>query len=66
MPDEPQTTGTCHLCEVNSTTNEDFCYGCNESICSDCSVNFELPFGGHDPEDHQYDPLEPDEDDDDC
>ena len=67
MPDE--TTGTCDLCGENPTTNNDFCYGCSQSVCETCSINFNLPFGDHDLEDHLYDPDDydlDDEDDDDC
>lgn len=52
-PDEqPKTTGTCFLCEVNSTTDDEFCHGCQQPICNECATNENMPFGGHEPEDH--------------
>ena len=51
----------CYLCEENPTTQDDFCFGCKQSICSDCSKNMNTSGPGHDPDEH----LEDDEDDDD-
>ena len=50
----------CYLCEETPIAKEDFCYGCKQSICEDCAVNQNMPFGRHDPEDH----LDEDEEDD--
>ena len=45
----------CYLCEENPTTFNDFCHGCRQYICSDCSVNMDAGGIGHDPEDHLED-----------
>lgn len=33
-------------------TEDDHCFGCNKYICEKHSTNFELPMGGHSPEQH--------------
>lgn len=55
----------CYLCEENPTTEDDFCFGCKESICSDCSKNMNAGGFGHDPEDHLVDEDDYEEEDDD-
>ena len=41
-----------------AATNEDFCYGCGVYVCNECSLNYELPPGSHEPEAHLRDPLD--------
>ena len=41
----------CGLCGVDRVTDEDFCWGCHEYVCSECSVNEETT-GLHEAEDH--------------
>ncbi len=49
----------CTFCEKEVDANA-FCYGCRENVCKGCNTGgFDLPFGGHDVEDHQ-----PEEDED--
>ena len=50
-PDTPQEV-ICYLCDTNLTTQDDFCFGCKQPICSDCSRNMTIGGFGHDPEDH--------------
>ncbi len=42
----------CYFCN-KPTTQEDFCYGCQQYICEECNTNADLPFGKHKVEDHQ-------------
>ena len=62
-PNAPEDmTGTCYLCTDVPTGPDDFCYGCQQPICQDCSdKNIDIPFGVHDPEVH----VEPDDEFDD-
>jgi len=42
----------CFLCEKD-VSDGDFCYGCKEYICDDCSGGFNAPMGSHSPDDHE-------------
>lgn len=52
---------SCFLCDGDTTEN-DFCFGCKQPICSDCSKNESTGGFGHDPEDHLEEDEEEDED----
>ncbi len=43
--------GPCYFCDADCSGVDDYCWGCNELICPDCSKN-ESMMGGHDPDDH--------------
>lgn len=56
-----QSLAKCFNCENEGSAGDMFCHGCKQYVCEECSVNYNLPFGGHEPEDHLEDPLEEDE-----
>jgi len=51
----------CFFCD-SSCTDDDYCYGCTEFICSNCDeVGLEVPFGSHFVEEHRFEEIpEPD------
>ncbi len=53
--------GPCYHCQEQCNGVDDYCYGCTELICPDCSKN-EGMMGDHHPEDH-LDESELDEED---
>ena len=55
MADTPETDKPkCFNCE-EPCTKDDFCHGCKVHVCNDCSVNYDMPFGSHEPELHLID-----------
>lgn len=68
MADDPKFTSEteCYLKEQRTgkhvVTKDDWCSGCKQWICDACSINFSLPFGGHDPMDHLDDTYDDDDD----
>ena len=47
----------CYHCK-ESCNEDQFCHGCKQYICEDCSKNYEMPWGGHDPDLHLEIPYE--------
>lgn len=43
----------CVLCSVDRCNVDQWCYGCEEYICDECSVDDNV-MGKHHPEDHLY------------
>ena len=41
---------TCYFCE-KKCVKDDYCHGCKQYICNDCSINCSLT-GNHNVEDH--------------
>ncbi len=48
---ETEECGTCHFCDTVCNADH-FCHGCKVHVCEQHSVNFSMPFGGHDVELH--------------
>lgn len=47
----------CFKCKKE--LNEDyFCSGCQDYICDECDVNYNIPFGGHPKELHLVEPID--------
>lgn len=45
----------CHFC--NTELDEDNrCFGCGKFVCDECDVNYDMPFGAHDVEEHAQEP----------
>ena len=43
----------CVLCEKPvEDAAKSYCYGCGSHVCVACSINDDIPFEEHDPEDH--------------
>lgn len=49
-------SGNCFNCnkEVGA---DDYCYGCTNYVCDECSLNMNAGGFGHDPEDHLDDEM---------
>lgn len=60
MSDETPETGECFECGIECFKDDDFCHGCGEVICGNCSVNMTVT-PGHQPEEH-LDPTEEEDD----
>lgn len=46
----------CALC-AGKTGDGDFCFGCNQWVCSDCCTNLECGGFGHDVSEHAEAPI---------
>ena len=57
MTEEKAEPGNCHFCGKGES-EEGYCWGCKKHICEDCSINWDMPWGGHDVEVHQEEPEE--------
>lgn len=60
---DPKHPPSCALCmdvifDTPAKANDAWCSGCSHYVCDECSVNYELPFGGHRVKDHAKDPLD--------
>ncbi len=55
------TNPTCDICGVDRVDEDDFCWGCHEYICDECSVNEEVS-GLHEVEDHRIAYYDDDDD----
>ena len=56
---EPEKKGKCYQC-AKPCGDDQYCHGCKEFICEECTVNFDPPWGSHQPNVH----FEESEDDD--
>ncbi len=53
----------CALCETTDMPDDLYCYGCKCYVCNTCSINDNIPFGGHDVIEHELSEEDDEEDD---